>query len=181
MSRTAFKNPKGNEGVGFQIQPFQGANLVAFQISPRFDFVNWAENSAVRIYKLTLTKNQHTAILCPPQHEVGFSGSFFRTGDNTPIIKSVFLCLPFLGQSNFGQFKSIMTALFGQPLWLVVPVHDTANPLNAVTRFLAVLRDGFIHFRLGITAWIYQQDKHVQQSPQTLATDFQTQTQTFTD
>ncbi len=101
---------------------------------------------------MTLTKDNHLAILCPPQHEVGFSGSFFRTGDNTPIIKSVFLCLPFLGQSNFGQFKSIMTALFGQPLWLVVPVHDTANPLNAVTRFLAVLRDGFTTLRTGITA-----------------------------
>jgi hypothetical protein len=36
-----------------------------------------------------------------------------------------------------------MMALFGQPFWLVVPFGDTANPLNAVTRFLAVLRDGF--------------------------------------
>jgi hypothetical protein len=45
-----------------------------------------------------------------------------------------------------------MMALFGQPFWLVVPFGDTANPLNAVTRFLAGLRDGFTHFRLGITA-----------------------------
>jgi hypothetical protein len=101
---------------------------------------------------MTLTKHNHTAILCPPQHEVGFSGSFFSKGDNTPIIKSVFLCLPFLGQSNFGRFKSIMTALFGQPFWLVVPLHDTANPLNAVTRFLAVLRDGLTILSKGITA-----------------------------
>jgi hypothetical protein len=57
-----------------------------------------------------------------------------------------------LGLLNFEPFKSIMTALFGQPLWLVAPSRDTANPLNAVTRFLAVLRDGFTHFRLGITA-----------------------------
>ncbi len=98
--------------------------------------------------KMTLTKNQHTAILCPPQHEVGFSGSFFRHGDNTPIIKSVFLCLPFFQHAGI----HIMMALFGQPFWLVAPCRDTANPLNAVTRFLAVLRDGFTHFRHGITA-----------------------------
>ena len=93
-----------------------------------------------------------TNLPAPQNIEVGFSGSFFSKGDNTPIIKSVFLCLPFLGLLNFEPFKSIMTALFGQPFWLVVPVRDTANPLNAVTRFLAVLRDGFTTLRTGITA-----------------------------
>jgi hypothetical protein len=45
-----------------------------------------------------------------------------------------------------------MMVLFGQPLGLVAPSSDTANPLNTVTRFLAVLRDGFTHSILGITA-----------------------------
>jgi hypothetical protein len=93
-----------------------------------------------------------TNLPAPRNIEVGFSGSFFRTGDNTPIIKSVFLCLPFFGFLKFREANIIMTALFGQPFWLVVPVRDTANPLNAVTRFLAVLRDGFTTLRTGITA-----------------------------
>lgn len=95
--------------------------------------------------------NNQTKMTAPRNIEVGFSGSFFRTGDNTPIIKSVFLCLSFFNQRIFASVQIIMTALFGQPLWLVVPVHDTANPLNAVTRFLAVLRDGFTSLRTGIT------------------------------
>jgi hypothetical protein len=102
--------------------------------------------------KMTLTKHNSTANLTAPQHEVGFCGSFFSKGDNTPIIKSVFLCLPFLAQSNFGLCKFIMTALFGQPLRLVVPLHDTANSNNAVTRFFAVSSDGFTTLSKGIAA-----------------------------
>lgn len=103
--------------------------------------------------KMKLT-NHNTMINLPaPRNiEVGFSGSFFGHGDNTPIIKSVFLCLPFLGQLNFEPFNSIMTVLFWQPLWLVAPCRDTANPLNTVTRFLAVLYDGLTSLRHGITA-----------------------------
>lgn len=96
--------------------------------------------------------NNQTKMTAPRNIGGGFSGSFFSKGDNTPIIASVFLCLPFLGLLNFEPFKSIMTALFGQPFWLVVPLHDTANPLNAVTRFLAVLRDGFTTLSKGITS-----------------------------
>jgi hypothetical protein len=82
---------------------------------------------------------------------VGFSGSDYK-GDNTPQLKAVFLCLPFFTKLNFQRSYSIMTALFWQPFRLVVPLYDTANQLNAVTRFLAVLRDGFILQNKGITA-----------------------------
>lgn len=84
--------------------------------------------------------------------EVGFCSSFFRQGDNTPIIKSVFLRLPFFTFPNFWERNSIMTELFGQPLWLVAPCRDSANSFNAVTRFLAGLRDGFTTLRQGITS-----------------------------
>jgi hypothetical protein len=104
-------------------------------------------------FKTTLTHHNTPAKItthCKSSH--GFSGSDSK-GDNTPIIKSVFLCLPFLESNNLLLFKSIMTALFWQPLRLVVPLHDTANQLNAVTRFLAVLRDGFTNsLSKGITA-----------------------------
>ena len=82
----------------------------------------------------------------------GFSSSFFRQGDNTPIIKSVFLCQKFTHLTNLLSELFIMMALLGQPFWMVAPCRDSANSLNAVTRFLAGLRVGFTHFRQGITA-----------------------------
>lgn len=101
---------------------------------------------------MQLTNSQSTANIAPPRNiEGGFSGSFPK-GDNTPIIKSVFLCLPFFTGAMSRLKIQIMTALFWQPFWLVVPFGDTANQLNAVTRFLAVLRDGFTLQSKGITA-----------------------------
>lgn len=82
---------------------------------------------------------------------VGFSKPRSK-GDNTPIIKSVFLCLPFLAQRKFALCNSIMTVLFWQPLRLVAPLRDIANQLNTVTRFLAKSSDGFTTLSKGITA-----------------------------
>lgn len=92
---------------------------------------------------MNLTKYQSTAKIQIPQNTGGeFSGSYVGTGDNLPHSLAVFLCPQFLEQSSFGKLTFIMTALFGQPIWLVAPVRDTANPRNAITRFLAVLCDG---------------------------------------
>lgn len=101
---------------------------------------------------MTLTHhNKPRKIIAPRNIEGGFSGSKHK-GDNAPIIKSVFLCLSF-SKAKLFRLSKIMTALSGQPFWLVVPLCDTANPLNAVTRFLAVLRDSFIQSKhKGITA-----------------------------
>ena len=98
---------------------------------------------------MTLTKDNHTAILCPPQHEVGFSSSFIH-GDNSPQSKAVFFCPSFLAQRKFAPCKFIMTVLFGRPLRSVAPCSDSANSFNTVTRFLAGLRVGFTHFIHGI-------------------------------
>ena len=115
--------------------------------------------------------NTMTNLPAPRNIEVGFSSSNYK-GDNTPIIKSVFLCLPFLDKLRFKvlilllhkkmerknqqltvtAINSIMTALFWRPFRSVVPLYDTANQFNAVTRFLAVLRDGFTPLNKGITA-----------------------------
>ena len=101
---------------------------------------------------MQLTNSQSTANIAPPRNiEGGFSGSFPK-GDNTPIIKSVFLCLPFLDMQKFLHINSIMTALFVLPLWQVVPLYDIANSNNAVTRFLAKSSDGFTPLNKGITA-----------------------------
>ena len=101
---------------------------------------------------MTLPKDQHTAILCPPQHEVGLCNPFSK-GDNSPqSLKAVFLCPSFLAQSNFGLCKFIMVVLFEQPLRLVSPLRDIANSLNTAAQCFATLRDGFTTLSKGITA-----------------------------
>ncbi len=108
--------------------------------------------SKLSIFKTTLT-HHHTPckITTHCKSSVGFSKPRNK-GDNTPIIKSVFLCLPFLDMQKFLHINSIMTALFVLPLWQVVPLYDIANSNNAVTRFLAKSSDGFTPLNKGITA-----------------------------
>ncbi|MGB4498842.1 MAG: hypothetical protein WBI40_09090 [Methylococcaceae bacterium] len=102
-------------------------------------------------FKTTLTHHNTPARMNAPHNEVGICNPR-NNGDNKPIIKSVFFCLPFLGQLNFEPFKSIMTALFWRPLRSVVPLCDIANQLNAVTRLFAKSSDGFTLQNNGITA-----------------------------
>ncbi len=71
-----------------------------------------------------------------------------RTGDNTPIIQSVFLRLSFLAQRNFALCNSIMTVLF-ERLRSVAPVRDIANSFNTVTRLFAKSCDSFTNPRTG--------------------------------
>jgi hypothetical protein len=88
-----------------------------------------------------------------PQNEVGGRSPFLSKGDNSPPSKAVFLCLSFFNLVEFDLIKlNIMMELFGQPLWLVSPLRDTANPLNSVANHFAVLRDGFTTLSKGITA-----------------------------
>ncbi len=103
------------------------------------------------IFKTTLT-HHHTPckITTHCKSSVGFCSSFPK-GDNTPIIKSVFLCLPFLRCPKFLGQLFIMTA-FSLGRNPIVPFGDTANLLNAVTRFFAVSSDGFTLQTKGITA-----------------------------
>jgi hypothetical protein len=82
---------------------------------------------------------------------VGLRNSF-RTGDNSPqLFEAVFLYLSVFSQCIFVLIISIMVVLFGQPLWLVSPVRDIANPFNTAAQCLATLRDGFTTLRTGIT------------------------------
>ena len=98
-----------------------------------------------------LTNISGVAILCLPcNSKVEFCSSF-RQGDNTPIIKSVFLCPPFLDALKFEVINSILMELFGQPLRLVSPCRDTANSNNFVAKCFAALRGGYPTFRQGIT------------------------------
>ncbi|MDD5754975.1 MAG: hypothetical protein PHN45_09500 [Methylococcales bacterium] len=77
---------------------------------------------------MTLTKNQHTAILCPPQHEVGRENPFSK-GDNSPQSKAVFLCLSFFNLVEFDLIKlNIMMVLFGQSLGLVATFARHSHP-----------------------------------------------------
>ena len=100
------------------------------------------------IHKMHLTKDKHTAILCPPQHEVGRENPLPK-GDNTPQSLAVFLCLSFFAH---GQVH-IMMVLFGQPLWLVVPLGDILTPFNTVANTVRSIGVGFILQTKGITAW----------------------------
>ena len=72
-------------------------------------------------------------------------------GDNSPIIKSVFLCLSFFNQLTIEQVIFIMTVLFvgRNP---VAPLRDIANSFNTVANTVRSMRDGFTNFRQGITA-----------------------------
>jgi hypothetical protein len=106
--------------------------------------------ASASIQKMHLTKTTTpTKMTAPRSIEVGFCGSNYK-GDSTPIIKSVFLCLPFFNFHKFMKVQIIMTALFWRPLRSVVPLYDTANHFNAVTRFFAVSSDGFTPLNKGI-------------------------------
>ena len=83
-----------------------------------------------------LTNTNGVAILCLPYNSKVEFCSSFRQGDNTPIIKSVFLCPPFLDALKFEVINSILMELFGQPLRLVSPCRDTANSNNFVANVL---------------------------------------------
>lgn len=101
---------------------------------------------------MQLTPNAYQAILFSPcNNKVGICNPR-RKGDNSPIIQSVFLCLPFLAQRIFALCNPIMTVLFGR-LRSVVPFRDIANSFNTVTRLFAKSSDGFTNLqRKGITA-----------------------------
>jgi hypothetical protein len=98
-----------------------------------------------------LTNSNRVAILCLPCNSGVEFCSSFRQGDNTPTIKSVFLCPPFLDAFKFEVINSILMELFGQPLRLVSPCRDTANSNNFVAKCFAALRGGYPTFRQGIT------------------------------
>ncbi len=99
-----------------------------------------------------LTHENHAAILNAPRNIEGGRENPFRTGDNTPQIKAVFLRPSFLEQCNFASFKFIMMVLFGQSLGLVAPVRGILTPFNTVTNTVRSMRDGFPTLRTGITA-----------------------------
>ena len=103
--------------------------------------------------KMTLTKNNHPAILCPPRtnYELG-CGSPVRQGDKTPQSKAVFFCPSFFHAPNLGRAIHIMMGLFGQPLRLVAPCRGTSTPFNPVTNIVEDIDDGFTTLRQGITA-----------------------------
>jgi hypothetical protein len=100
-----------------------------------------------------LTHQNHVVILNAPRNiEVGLRNSFSK-GDNSPqSLKAVFLCLSFFSWRIFALITFIMVVLFGQPLWLVSPLRDIANPFNTAAQCLATLRDGFTTLSKGITA-----------------------------
>ena len=99
----------------------------------------------------SISKIRLTKTTAATKMKVGLRNPFFRLGDNSPQFKAVFFCLPLLDKLKFELVNSIMVELFEQPLWLVSPSRDIANSLNSATQCLATLRDGFTHFRLGIT------------------------------
>jgi hypothetical protein len=75
----------------------------------------------------------------------------FRTGDNTPQLLAVFLCLSFL-KPTLCRLSNIMMVLFGQSLWLVAPVRGILTPRHTVTNTVRSNSDGFNHSqRTGIT------------------------------
>jgi hypothetical protein len=90
-----------------------------------------------------LTHENHAAILNATRNIEGGRENPFRTGDNTPQIKAVFLRPSFLEQCNFASFKFIMMVLFGQSLGLVAPVRGILTPFNTVTNTVRSMRDGF--------------------------------------
>jgi hypothetical protein len=100
----------------------------------------------------TLTKNKSTANIEPPRNIEGGCGNPFLLGDNTPIIKSVFLRPSFFASSNLRRLIHIMMVLFGQSLGLVAPSSGITTPFNTVTNTVVSMRDGFTHSLLGITA-----------------------------
>ncbi len=103
----------------------------------------------LREVKMNLTHYNKQAKIIAPHNEVGFCKPRSK-GDNTPRIKAVFLCLPFLESELSSVFKSIMTVLFvgRNP---IAPLRDIANTFNAVTRFFAKSGDGLTILSKGIT------------------------------
>ncbi len=111
-------------------------------------------NSVTRIKHKTILTHHHTPAKMTTycKSSVGRSNPF-SNGDNTPQLKAVFFCPSFLELCNFASFKFIMTVLFGQPLWLVVPLRGITTPFNTVTNIVVNISDGFIKLQSnGITA-----------------------------
>ena len=100
---------------------------------------------------MKLTQSTNDAILSVRcSSSVGRSNPF-RTGDNTPQLKAVFLRPSFL-KPTFCRLSNIMMVLFGQSLGLVSPVRGITTPFNTVTNTVVSMRDGFTTLRTGITA-----------------------------
>lgn len=112
-----------------------------------------AKHRTLMANKMNLTHhNNQTKMIAPRNIEVGLRNPF-RQGDNSPqSFKAVFLCLSFFSWCIFALITFTMVVLFGQPLWLVSPCRDIANPLNTAAQCLATLRDGFTILRQGITS-----------------------------
>jgi hypothetical protein len=136
----------------FSRQKFNSNFIVAnFGGGESLDFSQLSSSRSASISKMHLTESTTPTTMTAPRSIEGEFCSSFSKGDSTPIIKSVFLCLPFFNQRIFASVQIIMTALrVGRNP--VVPLGDTANSFNAVTRLFAVLRDGFILQTKGITA-----------------------------
>jgi hypothetical protein len=102
------------------------------------------------ISKMHLTKITTPTTMTAPRNIEGVDCNPHSKGDDTPIIQSVFLRLPFLEFLKFEKVQIIMTVLFGKPLWLVAPLRDIADPFNAVTRYSAKSSDGSTILSKGI-------------------------------
>jgi hypothetical protein len=122
-----------------------------WSVNEPIDFIAITRRATPDISKMHLTKSTTpTTMTAPRSIEVGICNPRIH-GDNTPIIKSVFLCLPFLSIDKFiNREIHIMTVLFEQPFRLVAPCSDIANSLNTVTRLFAKSCDGFTHSLHGI-------------------------------
>lgn len=101
---------------------------------------------------MTLTKNNHTAILCPPRNIEGGCGNPFSKGDNSPQSLAVFLRPSFFAYSILSTAFHIMMVLFGQSLGLVAPLRGITTPFNTVTNTVVSSSDGYSILSKGITA-----------------------------
>lgn len=116
------------------------------------DFIQFSSSRSASISKMNLTQTPMQTKMTAPRNIEGVDCNPRSKGDDTPIIKSVFLCLPFFGFLKFREANIIMTVLFGKPLRLVAPLRDIADPFNTVTRYSAKSSDGFTTLSKGITA-----------------------------
>ncbi len=105
------------------------------------------------ISKIRLTKSTTTTKMTAPRNIEGGRGNPLPKGDNnSPQLKAVFLCLSFFNLVEFDLIKlNIMMVLFGQPLWLVVPLGGISTPFNTVTNTVESIGVGFILQTKGIT------------------------------
>ena len=116
------------------------------------DFAQLPSMVSASISKIRLTKTTTPTTMTAPRNIEGGRENPFRTGDNSPQLKAVFLRPQFFDSSILSSRFNIMMVCVRQSLRLVSPVRGILTLAHAVTNTVRSIGVGYPTLRTGITA-----------------------------